>query len=162
MLIPNCPTCGKKLHRAIATFDVGRIVGLPHVVVDNMRAFVCPEGHAPWFQGRHLDLLMKLLTTTMVVEVDILGGCEVQYLRKYLREPLTEFAQRLGVQRETLAAWEREATTELDAPTSYAIRSLVARLLNQREHLRLKIEPVASREGHRRRDTYRLDMKRAA
>jgi YgiT-type zinc finger domain-containing protein len=160
MLTPNCPVCGTKTNREVGERNVGPLLGLRSVVVTNLPAFVCPQGHDAVISGKDLREITLRLAATMTRDIDRLGGYEVRYLRKYIQETQEEFAKRLGTSRAAVSKWEKDLVKELDPITSYAIRSAVASVLNQRaKKKKLDLEPYALRdEAHRRRNEYRVDI----
>jgi DNA-binding XRE family transcriptional regulator len=146
----GCPKCGSKMQLKVGAHDVGRLVGLPSVTIRNLRAHVCPRRHEVIINGKVLQRILLCLARLFVTQVDRLGGCEVRYLRKYLRETQGQFAERLGVSRATAARWEEDPMKEVDSITSYAIRSAVAAALREQKGVKLDLESRAERRGYQR------------
>ncbi len=119
-----CSTCGKgHLVERVVNHDVGPLLGMPHVRVENLPALVCSKCGAVTVAGALLDSVSNLLTA-LILKSPALDAGEVRYLRRMVGDTQEEFAKRLDVERATVNRWENSAAP-IAGPTAYAIRSHV-------------------------------------
>lgn len=140
-----------KMKADVRTLDIGGMLGLHGVVVENLPVRACESCDEVVISGALLRTITLHVARMMIVDVDQLSGTEIRFLRKLLREPREAFARRIGVESTVLAAWE--GSTALRSPMeSYAVRSLVAgELLRSRTVSQpLVLEPTATRPNHAR------------
>ncbi len=107
----------------VVNYDVGPLLGMPHVGVENLHALVCSKCGALTVSGAVLDAVANLLAA-LILKSPALDAGEVRYLRRMLGDTQGEFAKRLEVERATVNRWEN-AVAPISGPTAYAIRSHV-------------------------------------
>jgi YgiT-type zinc finger domain-containing protein len=119
-----CSACGKgHLAEKVVNHDVGALLGIPHVRVENLPALVCSKCGAVTVSGAILDSVSDLLAA-LILKSPRLDAGEVRYLRRMVGDTQEEFAKRLEVERATVNRWEN-SPTPISGPTAYAIRSHV-------------------------------------
>ena len=119
-----CSACGKgHLVEKVVAHDVGPLLGMPRVKVENLPALVCSKCGAVTVSGAALDAIANLLAA-LILKSATLDAVEVRYLRRLVGDTQEEFAKRLEVERATVNRWEN-ATMPISGPTAYAIRSHV-------------------------------------
>ena len=118
----RCSKCRKgKLRLKRIDHDVGPLLDLPRVWVENMPALVCPNCSAVSIIGPVLEEI-AMRVAVEILQLASLPPIEVRFLRKLLGDTQDEFALRLGVDRVTMNRWENGSDNVL-GPTAYAIRS---------------------------------------
>jgi YgiT-type zinc finger domain-containing protein len=155
-----CSACGKgHLAEKVVNHDVGALLGMPHVRVENLPALVCSKCGVVTVPGAILDSLSSLLAA-LILKRPALDAGEVRYLRRMVGDTQEEFAKRLEVERATVNRWENSAAP-ISGPTAYAIRSHVFFRLRGKS---AAVDAVAETflqvdlAGKRRRKTaYRID-----
>ncbi len=118
----RCSVCGKgTLRPEVITHDVGHLLGLPSVVVDNLRSLVCSECGEITVEGGALDQV-SLLLAARILEQAALAPAEIRYLRRLLGYTQEQLAENLEITRATVNRWEAgdKPVTGLSA---YAVRS---------------------------------------
>jgi YgiT-type zinc finger domain-containing protein len=117
----TCTFCGKgRLAAKVVTYDLGPLLGMPKVKVENMPALVCSECEEVTVTGPVIDGVATLLTATILGTPEM-AGPEVRYLRKLLGDTQDEFAEKLQVDRVTVNRWEN-SMDPLPGISSEAVR----------------------------------------
>lgn len=136
----RCSKCGKgKLRHKSVDYDVGHLVDMKRVFVENLPALVCPNCGAVSVEGKIVESITLLLAVEILQRPEI-APLEARYLRKLVGDTQDEFAARLGVVRATVNRWEN-ATADVIGPDAYAIRSHTFFRLRERSSV---VEAVAS------------------
>ncbi len=118
----RCSKCRKgKLRLRRIDHNVGPLLDLPRVWVENMPALVCPSCEAVSIIGLILDEI-AMRVAVEILQLSSLPPIEVRFLRKLLGDTQDEFAARLSVDRVTVNRWEN-GSDDVSGPTAYAIRS---------------------------------------
>ncbi len=119
-----CPSCGKgKLSSTAGNRDLGPLLGLKEVTVENLSAPFCPACGAVLVPGDVLELVSLAVAGSMLRQAE-LEPIEVKFLRKLLEYTQADLAEHLGVDRATANRWEQEGG-RLTGANSYALRSHV-------------------------------------
>lgn len=119
-----CPSCGKgKLTFKGGKRDLGPLLGLNEVTVENLSAPSCPTCGAILVPGDVLELVSLAIAGSMLSQAE-LEPIEVRFLRKLLEYTQADLAEHLGVDRATANRWEQEGG-RLTGANSYALRSHV-------------------------------------
>lgn len=123
----RCSVCsqGTLSPKLVARYDVGGLIGLHRVVLEDSTLSVCDRCGAVSVPGEVLERVMDGLAAFMAQRVPELAPAEARYLRKYLGATQEELSRRLGVHRTTVARWEvGEGPVPRDGST--ALRALAA------------------------------------
>jgi DNA-binding XRE family transcriptional regulator len=123
----NCPECKKGQlieAKSLPERDVGRLLGLPSVLVVGAPGLSCEACGAVLTPGYVLDSLIPCLAAAIAAVSD-LGSSEARFLRKTLGLTQSELAEKLNISRPTIARWEDEKQGGLKGADSYALRALV-------------------------------------
>ena len=155
-----CSACGKgHLAEKMVNHDVGSLLGMPHVMVENLPALVCWKCGAVTVTGAVLDAVANLLAA-LILKIPALYAGEVRYLRRMVGDTQEEFAKRLEVERATVNRWEN-SSAPISGTSAYAIRSHVFFRLRGKSGA---VDGVAeaflqtpSPEKRGKRPTYRID-----
>jgi DNA-binding XRE family transcriptional regulator len=155
-----CSACEKgHLAEKVVKHDVGPLLGMPHVRVENLPALVCSKCETVTVPGAVLDAVANLLAA-LILKSPALDAGEVRYLRRMVGDTQEEFAKRLEVERATVNRWEN-ATAPISGPTAYAIRSHVFfRLRGKSATINAVAETflrMHSADKRSRRNAYRID-----
>jgi YgiT-type zinc finger domain-containing protein len=119
-----CPSCGQgKLTFKAGKRDLGPLLGLKEVMVENLSAPSCPACGAVLVPGEVLELVSLAVAGSMLSQAE-LEPIEVRFLRKLLEYTQADLAEHLGVDRATANRWEQERG-RLTGANSYALRSHV-------------------------------------
>jgi YgiT-type zinc finger domain-containing protein len=119
-----CPSCGKaKLTFKTGKRDLGPLLGLNEVTVENLSAPSCPACGAVLVSGEVLELVSFAIAGSMLSQAE-LEPIEVRFLRKLLEYTQADLAEHLGVDRATANRWEQDGG-RLTGANSYALRSHV-------------------------------------
>jgi DNA-binding XRE family transcriptional regulator len=117
-----CAECGEgRLISKSIRHDVGALLGMKSVDVQNLPALVCNRCGAVSVPGAILDKLQLFLAAT-ILQRPTLGGYEVRYLRRMLGDTQEELATSLAVDRATVNRWENLEKL-VEGTQAYAIRS---------------------------------------
>jgi YgiT-type zinc finger domain-containing protein len=120
----TCPSCGKgKLTSKAGKKNLGPLLGLKEVTVENLSAPSCPACGAVLVPGDVLELVSLAVAGSMLTQAE-LEPIEVRFLRKVLEYTQADLAEHLGVDRATANRWEQEGG-RLTGANSYALRSHV-------------------------------------
>jgi YgiT-type zinc finger domain-containing protein len=117
-----CSACEKgHLAEKVVKHDVGALVGMSSVMVENLPALVCSNCGAVTVRGNTLDAVTYLLAA-LILKRSVLDAIEVRYLRGLLGDTQEELAKSLDVDRATVNRWEN-STTPITGTQAYAIRT---------------------------------------
>jgi YgiT-type zinc finger domain-containing protein len=118
----RCSVCneGRLVHRII-DHDVGDLLGLTQVKVNNLPALVCSHCGAVSMYGWALDEISFHIAGSVLSSPE-LGGIEVRFLRKLLGDTQDELAQNLGVSRATVNRWEN-GVDGIKGTDAYSVRA---------------------------------------
>jgi len=154
----RCSTCGKgkMVSSHVKDYDVSALMGLKPVVLVHAPALVCDKCNAVMLDGEVIEGATDALARLIVRTADELRPAEVRFLREVLGMKQAELAERLGVNRVTIARWETEDGA-LGGMTSLALRTLVAWHLDDAKLAR-DVGAPSRRPGHAKvKRPYRLD-----
>jgi transcriptional regulator with XRE-family HTH domain len=84
----------------------------------------CDRCGGTTLEGETIDLVLRLLAVIMVVEERRLPAEATRYLRRFLELTQKDLAERMGVDRVTVADWER-AAEPISAAHDMVLRSIV-------------------------------------
>ncbi len=99
--------CGGELRPAhFDVYDFSDYVGLK-VTVSDIDGFKCTKCGGETIDGAVLNMVMNYTITQVAKQPRRLGGAEVRYLRRSLHATQEELAHNMGINRVTLADWER-------------------------------------------------------
>lgn len=153
----RCSDCGKanfELRRI--THDLGSLLGMTEVLVENYPALVCAKCKAVSHIGEVLSEV-EMILAAMILDRGTIDHLEVRYLRKLLGYTQEEFAQKLGVERITVSRWENSETA-ISGTQALAIRSYVFFKLRAKSKriealaasfLEPKVSPKSKRGGYK-------------
>lgn len=102
----KCRECGAPLtvdEKAVRRYDVG---GLPHVELHGVVVKTCSACGAESIGIPRLDQLHRVLANVLVRQERMLAPVEIRFLRKHMGYQTADFAERMGVSRETVSRWE--------------------------------------------------------
>ena len=117
----KCPICKQgHLRASLVTHDLGRLLGMVQVKVENMPALKCDRCGKITVTGPVIDGVSMLLAAHILSNPRI-GPYEVRFLRKLLGDTQDEFADKLSVDRVTVNRWEN-SDGDIEGITSEAIR----------------------------------------
>lgn len=105
----KCDECGGQLaveRDAVRRYDVG---GLPHVELHGVQVTRCTSCGSEAIAIPRLAQLHRVLANHFVNQHRMLASVEIRFLRKHLGMSGAEFAQKMGVARETVSRWETGA-----------------------------------------------------
>lgn len=114
------------MQQQLPELELADLFGLESVLVQNVPALVCENGHDPIVPGPVVDALSKQVVVQMLTGNYPLGGMEVRFLRKAMALTQQRLADLLGVDRVTVARWEALEEEHVDMPVSIALRTVLA------------------------------------
>lgn len=120
----KCDECGGRMTteaNAVRRYDVG---GLPHVELHGIEASRCAECGREEVAIPRMAQLHRVLAEAFVKQQRNLAPVEVRFLRKHVGLSTADFAQRMGVTRETVTRWETGAVS-MGAQADRLLRLLV-------------------------------------
>lgn len=105
----SCEECGAPT--LVESNTVRRYVlgGLPHVELHGVEVTRCPQCGAEEIAIPRIGQLHEVLARAFVRQPRMIAPAEVRFLRKHLGLSTADFAQRMGVTRETVSRWETGA-----------------------------------------------------
>jgi putative zinc finger/helix-turn-helix YgiT family protein len=121
----NCPECGRPViieRDAVRRYGVG---GLPHVELHGIEVSRCTSCGNEAIAIPRVAQLHRVLAARIVRQHRMLAPVEIRFLRKHMGMSSTNFAQRMGVARETVSRWETGASP-IGAVADRLVRLLVA------------------------------------
>lgn len=105
----RCDDCGEPVvteRNAVRRYDIG---GLPHVELHGVEVTRCPNCGGETIAIPRIAQLHRVLADALVRQHRMLAPVEIQFLRKHVGLSGADFAQRMGVARETVSRWESGA-----------------------------------------------------
>ena len=108
--VETCDECGgpvRVARNAVRRYDLG---GLPHVELHGVEVSRCESCGAESIAIPRMGQLHRTLAQVFVTQPRMLAPAEIRFLRKHLGLSGSDFAQRMGVARETVSRWETGAT----------------------------------------------------
>jgi len=118
----RCSNCGNAdFEPRRINYDVGPLLGMTEVLVENYPALVCPKCKAVSHVGEVLNEV-EMTLAAFILQKGTIDQMEVRYLRKLLGYTQDEFAQKLGVERITVSRWEN-SEAPVSGPQALALRS---------------------------------------
>jgi len=123
----KCDDCGGPVtteRNAVRRYIIG---GLPHVELHGVEVTRCDECGKEGIAIPRIGQLHRVLAGAFVRQRRMLAPVEIRYLRKHIGLSGTDFAQRMGVTRETVSRWET-GTNQMGAAADRLLRVLVVTL----------------------------------
>jgi putative zinc finger/helix-turn-helix YgiT family protein len=120
----KCEECGGPIiieHNAVRRYEIG---GLPHVELHGVETTRCSTCGKESIAIPRIAQLHRALAHEFVQQKRMLAPVEIRFLRKHIGLSGTDFAQRMGVARETVSRWETGAT-QMGAVADRLLRLLV-------------------------------------
>lgn len=157
----KCQDCGggpvTTERNAVRRYVIG---GLPHVELHGVEVIKCAACGQEGIAIPRLGQLHRVLADAFVKQQRMLAPVEVRYLRKHIGLSAADFAQMMGVARETVSRWETGAQAMgavadrllrllvlTHEPTeSYAVEDLLRELNDEPAPDRLSSVPVWNRD----------------
>jgi putative transcriptional regulator len=105
----RCDDCGGPVtteRNAVRRYDIG---GLPHVELHGVEATRCTKCGKEGIAIPRIGQLHRVLAEAFVTQRRMLAPVEIRYLRKHIGLSAGDFAQMMGVARETVSRWETGA-----------------------------------------------------
>ncbi len=102
----KCDDCGAEAtveRDAVRRYDIG---GLPHIVLHGVEVTRCDSCGAESIAIPRIAQLHRALAFNFVSQHRMLAPVEIRFLRKHVGLSGADFAQRMGVARETVSRWE--------------------------------------------------------
>ncbi len=106
----KCDECGRPVtteREAVRRYNIG---GLPHVELHGVEVTTCPACGKEGIAIPRIGQLHRVLAKAFVTQRRMLAPVEIRFLRKHIGLSGADFAQRMGVARETVSRWEKGAT----------------------------------------------------
>lgn len=105
----KCDECNGPVtteRNAVRRYEIG---GLPHVVLHGVEVTNCATCGKEGIAIPRLGQLHRVLSQAFVNQRRMLAPAEIRFLRKHIGLSTDDFAQRMGVTRETVSRWETGA-----------------------------------------------------
>ena len=105
----KCDDCGGPVtteRNAVRRYNIG---GLPHVELHGVEVTRCGDCGKEGIAIPQIGQLHRVLAEAFVRQHRMLASVEIRFLRKYIGLSAEDFAQRMGVARETVSRWENGA-----------------------------------------------------
>jgi putative transcriptional regulator len=122
----KCDDCGGPAtteRNAVRRYIIG---GLPHVELHGVEVTTCQKCGKEGIAIPRIGQLHRVLADAFVRQRRMLAPVEIRYLRKHIGLSAADFAQMMGVARETVSRWETGAQP-MGAVADRLIRLLVLR-----------------------------------
>lgn len=120
----KCDECGGQLavkRNAVRRYSIG---GLPHIELHGVEVTTCNKCGQESIAVPRVGQLHKVLAASILRLHRKLAPTEVRFLRKHIGLSGNEFAQRMGVTRETISRWEN-GNLSISALADRLVRLLV-------------------------------------
>lgn len=120
----KCRECGAPVmveKNAVIRYDMG---GLPHVELHGVEVRRCDACGKSETLIPRIGQLHRVLASAFITQTRMLAPAEIKFLRKHIGLSGVDFAQRMGVTRETVSRWETGATA-MGAVADRLLRLLV-------------------------------------
>ena len=105
----KCEECGGALsveRNAIRRYEIG---GLPHIELQGIEVTHCTKCGRESIAIPRIGQLHRAIAETLVTQRRMLAHLEIRFLRKHIGVSGNDFAQMMGVARETVSRWETGA-----------------------------------------------------
>ncbi|MCC6806089.1 MAG: helix-turn-helix domain-containing protein [Deltaproteobacteria bacterium] len=151
--------CGQKMNKVVLDeYDFSDLAGLP-VVVRDIRILRCAKCGEELMLGAETDRIMKQVALAVVNRPERLGANEARFLRGHLGLTQKELAERMGLHKITVAAWESKKP--ISPQHDHILRAMVlAKLMRKDSSDLLALEHVHTAKP--RRAVRRLVVERLA
>jgi len=117
--------CGGSLRpTTLHDFDFSAYAGLP-VRVLGAPGLECSKCEGETLEGEVIDKILEKLALVIMRKDHQLSSLEMKFLRKRMRLTQAKLAEKLGIVRETLADWERGAST-ISPQYDFMVRAIFA------------------------------------
>lgn len=123
----KCDECGGRVtteRNAVRRYEIG---GLPHIELHGVEVSRCEACGKEDIAIPRIEQLHRVIAATMVKQRRMLAPVEIRFLRKHIGLSGADFAQRMGVSRETVSRWETGANA-MGAVADRLLRLLVLTL----------------------------------
>lgn len=120
----KCDECGGPLtveRNAVRRYEIG---GLPHIELHGVEVTTCNKCGQESISIPRIGQLHKVLAAGILKLHRKLAPTEVRFLRKYIGLSGNDFAQQMGVTRETISRWE-SGNMSISALADRLVRLLV-------------------------------------
>ncbi len=140
--------CGEKMKEVVIDkYDFSDIARLP-VVVHGMRMLRCAKCGEELMLGAETDRILDEVALSVVSKPERLGSNEAGYLRSHLGLTQKELAERMGLHKITIAAWESKKP--ISPQHDHILRGMVlAKLTKQKSPELLALEHVHTAKPRR-------------
>ena len=135
----KCDECGGLMtteRNAVRRYNIG---GLPHIELHGVEVTTCKGCGKEAIAIPRIGQLHRVVADGFVKQPRMLAPVEIRFLRKYVGLSTADFAQRMGVTRETVCRWENGANpmgavadrllrllvVTHEPPESYAVEDLL-------------------------------------
>ncbi len=105
----KCDGCGGPAtteRNAVRRYTIG---GLSHVELHGVEVTTCPGCGKEELAIPRIGQMHRVLAEAFVTQRRMLAPVEIRFLRKHIGLSAADFAQRMGVARETVSRWENGA-----------------------------------------------------
>jgi putative transcriptional regulator len=122
--VMRCDDCGTPVtteRNAVRRYDIG---GLPHVELHGVEVATCASCGKEGIAIPRLGQLHRVLAESFITQRRMLAPVEIRFLRKHIGLSASDFAQMMGVARETVSRWETGANA-MGAVADRLLRLLV-------------------------------------
>lgn len=106
----NCQNCGRKTKKKIGDHHYLES-GLSNVVLKQVKIYTCDNCGEVAVKIPRVKALHGYIANRLIEKGSLLTGEEVRFLRKRMGLKAVEFANILGVTKETVSRWENNQTT---------------------------------------------------
>ena len=148
--------CGRPVtteRNAVRRYDIG---GLPHVELHGVEVTRCEGCGKEGIAIPRIGQLHRVLADAFVRQRRMLAPVEIKFLRKHMGLSGADFAQRMGVARETVSRWETGAqpmgavadrllrliVVTHEPPECYAVEDLLRELNDEEAPSKLSSVPL--------------------
>ena len=140
--------CGQKMNKVVLDeYDFSDLAGLP-VVVRDIRILRCAKCGEELMLGAETDRIMKQVALAVVNRPERLGANEARFLRGHLGLTQKELAERMGLHKITVAAWESKKP--ISPQHDHILRAMVlAKLMRKDSSDLLALEHVHTAKPRR-------------